>query len=193
MTDNELIEGIIQHDRNAIRTLVGNYKNKVIKTAFYFTHNMEDAEELSQDIFMEIIGSIKRFRKTSSLSTWIYRMTVNKSLNHLKKNRRQKLFSSVEDFFHKRSTSAERIPDELSTTTTRLEDRERRELLNRSILSLPDNQRIAFTLSKYEGLSYQEIAEIMNLSISSIESLLHRAKLNLQKRLAYQFSEYINK
>jgi RNA polymerase sigma-70 factor (ECF subfamily) len=154
---------------------------------------MEDAEELSQDIFMEIIGSIKRFRKTSSLSTWIYRMTVNKSLNHLKKNRRRKLFSSVEDFFHKRSTGAERIPDELSTTTTRLEDRERRELLNQSILSLPDNQRIAFTLSKYEGLSYQEIAEIMNLSISSIESLLHRAKLNLQKKLARDFSELLKR
>ena len=59
MTENELIEGLVKQDRDAIRTLVGEHREKVIKTAYYFTHNMEDAEELSQDIFMDIIASIK--------------------------------------------------------------------------------------------------------------------------------------
>ena len=193
MTENELIEGLVKHDRNAIRILVDNHKKKVIKTAYYFTQNMEDAEELSQDVFMDVIGSIKHFRKKSSLSTWIYRITVNRSLSHLRKNRRQKIFNSIEDIFHKRPddlVSASRGP---LTTTSRLEENERRELLNRSIRSLPENQRITFILSKYEGLSYKEIAEVMNLSISSIESLLHRAKLNLQKKLAHQFSEYVKR
>jgi len=193
MTENELIEGLIRHDRNAFRELVGNHRKKVIKTAFYFTQNMEDAEELAQDIFMETIESIKYFRKSSSLSTWIYRITVNKSLNLVRKNKRKKIFSSLEDLFSKKSEAGVQDLREPSHSATKLEENERRALLSQSIRSLPENQRITFILSKYDGLSYKEIAEVMNISISSVESLLHRARLNLQKKLARHFSEYVKK
>jgi RNA polymerase sigma-70 factor (ECF subfamily) len=193
MTENELIEGLIRHDRNAFRELVGNHRKKVIKTAFYFTQNMEDAEELAQDIFMETIESIKHFRKSSSLSTWIYRITVNKSLNLVRKNKRKKIFSSLEDLFSKKSEAGVQDLREPSHSATKLEENERRALLSQSIRSLPENQRITFILSKYDGLSYKEIAEVMNISISSVESLLHRARLNLQKKLARHFSEYVKK
>jgi len=193
MTENELIEGLIRHDRNAFRELVGNHRKKVIKTAFYFTQNMEDAEELAQDIFMETIESIKHFRKSSSLSTWIYRITVNKSLNLVRKNKRKKIFSSLEDLFSKKSEARGKDLPDPSHSSTKLEENERRELLSRSIQSLPENQRITFILSKYDGLSYKEIAEVMNISIPSVESLLHRARLNLQKKLARHFSEYVKK
>jgi len=193
MTENELIEGLIRHDRNAFRELVGNHRKKVIKTAFYFTQNMEDAEELAQDIFMETIESIKHFRKSSSLSTWIYRITVNKSLNLVRKNKRKKIFSSLEDLFSKKSEAGAQDLLEPSHSAIKFEENERRALLNQSIRSLPENQKITFILSKYDGLSYKEIAEVMNISISSVESLLHRARLNLQKKLAWHFSEYVKK
>jgi len=193
MTDQELIEGLITHDRTAIHTLVDKYQKKVIKTAYYFLQNMEDAEDLSQDIFIDILDSSQRFRKTSTLSTWIYRITVNKSLNLVKKNRRKKIFHSLDDYFNKKSNDIVPTDNEPVITTSPFEENERREILNNAIQSLPENQKIAFILCKYEELSYKEIAEIMNMSLSSVESLIHRAKLNLQKRLATHFSEYIKK
>jgi len=191
MTDQELIEGLITHNRTAINTLVNTYQKKVIKTAFYFLQNMEDAEELSQDIFIDILDSSRRFRKAASLSTWIYRITVNRSLNLVKKNRRNKVFHSLEDFFANKTNKTDPSDSEPLETKSALEENERREILNKAIQSLPENQKIAFILSKYEELSYKEIAEIMNLSLSSVESVIHRAKLNLQKRLSAHFSEYV--
>jgi RNA polymerase sigma-70 factor (ECF subfamily) len=190
MTDQELIEGLIKHDRIAIQTLVNNYQKKVIKTAFYFLQNMEDAEELSQDIFIDILDSSRRFRNASALSTWIYRITVNRSLNLVKKNRRKKIFHSLEDLFSKKTNGTDPTHGEPGGTTSPMEENERRAILNNAVQSLPENQKIAFILSKYDEMPYKEIAEIMNLSLSSIESLIHRAKLNLQNRLATQFSEY---
>jgi RNA polymerase sigma-70 factor (ECF subfamily) len=193
MTDQELIEGLITHDRTAIHTLVDKYQKKVIKTAYYFLQNMEDAEDLSQDIFIDILDSSKRFRKTSALSTWIYRITVNRSLNLVKKNKRKKIFHSLENYFNIKPNEYNPTHNEPVVTESPLEENERRTILNKAIQSLPENQKIAFILSKYEELSYKEIAEIMNMSLSSIESLIHRAKLNLQKRLAIHFTEYIKK
>jgi len=193
MTDQELIEGLLAHDRTAIHTLVNIYQKKVIKTAYYFLQNMEDAEDLSQDIFIDILDEARRFRKASTLSTWIYRITVNRSLNLVKKNKRKKIFHSIEDYFNKRTNETDQTHTEPLETTSPLEENERREILNKAIQSLPENQKIAFILNKYEELSYKEIAGIMNMSLSSIESLIHRAKLNLQKRLASHFSEYKRK
>jgi RNA polymerase sigma-70 factor, ECF subfamily len=193
MTDHELIEGLKRQDRIAIHTLVNTYQKKVIKTAFYFLQNMEDAEELSQDIFIDILDSAGNFRKASSLSTWIYRITVNRSLNLVKKNSRRKVFQSLEDYFSKKKNDDDQPLSEPGVVSTPFEENEKREILNKAIQSLPENQKISFVLSKYEELSYKEISEIMNLSLSSIESLIHRAKLNLQKKLVKHFSEYKNK
>ncbi|MCX6278894.1 MAG: RNA polymerase sigma factor, partial [Bacteroidetes bacterium] len=81
-------------------------------------------------------------------------------------------------------------PDELATTDNRNDDIEKRKILDSAVNSLPGNQKIAFILNKYEELTYKEITEIMNLSLSSVESLIFRAKMNLQKKLVHYFSEY---
>ena len=87
MTEKELTDGLLIQRKEAIQYLVDKYQKNVIKTAFYFVANMEDAEDLSQEVFLEILKSIGRNKGNSSLYTWIYRITVNKSLDHL---RRQK-------------------------------------------------------------------------------------------------------
>jgi RNA polymerase sigma-70 factor, ECF subfamily len=193
MTDQELIAGIIARDKHAVQFLVSNYHKQVIKTAFHFVRNMDDAEDLAQDVCVEILESVQHFKGSSTLSTWIYRITVNKSLNFIRKSKRQHIIGQVENLFRRSINGAENKLAEPSNHDNKLEDKERRLLLDKTINSLPENQRIAFVLNKYEGLSYKQVSEIMNMSIASVESLLQRAKQNLQKRLLHQFSEYIIK
>jgi len=130
---------------------------------------------------------------SSSLSTWIYRITVNRSLNALKKNKRRQFFHHIEFMFSGNNEGNNGNPDIDNTAGSSLDEEENRRLLNNAMQALPENQRTAFVLSKYEDLSYKEIAEVMDLSVSSVESLLHRAKMNLQKSLVKHFSEYSKK
>jgi RNA polymerase sigma-70 factor (ECF subfamily) len=190
MTDPELIEGILRRDRNAFQYLVNRYQKQVIKTACYFVGNMEDAEDLSQEIFLDIIQSMNSFKRSSSLSTWIYRITVNKSLNMVKKQQRKGIMVRFESIFRNTAEQGFARDAEPSAPPSDFECREKREMLHAAIRRLPENQRIAFVLSKFDDQSYQQIADIMKTGLPAVESLIHRAKVNLQKYLAHQFSEY---
>lgn len=188
MSEKEIIDGLLRNDKTAIRSLVNEHQKKVIKTAFYFVGNMEDAEDLSQEVFMEVLKSIKKYRSGSSLSTWIYRITVNKSLDHLRKQKTRGFIQRLGSFAGFSHTSHEPV-----ITDPDHDIKERRRILESAINSLPENQRIAFVLNKYEELPYKEIAEVMNVSLSAVESHIHRAKMNLQKKLVNHFSEYASK
>jgi RNA polymerase sigma factor (sigma-70 family) len=191
MTDPELIEGILRRDRNAFQYLVDRYQKQVIKTACYFIGNMEDAEDLSQEIFLDIIDSMNSFKRSSSLSTWIYRITVNKSLNMVRKQKRQGMMARLESLFRHPGERGTGTHPEPSVPAADLEHQEKRELLRLAISRLPENQRIAFILSKFDDQTYKQIAEIMKIGLPAVESLIYRARLNLQKHLMYQFSEYL--
>ncbi|MEI7499683.1 MAG: RNA polymerase sigma factor [Bacteroidota bacterium] len=190
MTEKELIDGLIVQNKAAIHYLVDNYQNNIIKTAYYFVDNMEDAEDLSQEVIMEILKSIGKYQKNSKLYAWIYRITVNRSLDHLRKQKRRSIVKRLESLIRISSDGDSRYSDDPATTDTQNDDNEKRKILDTAVNSLPRNQKIAFILSKYDELSYKEITEIMNLSLSSVESLIFRAKLNLQKKLVNYFSEY---
>jgi RNA polymerase sigma-70 factor (ECF subfamily) len=190
MTELELVDGLITQNKEAIQYLVNNYQKNVIKTAYYFVANMEDAEDLSQEVFLEILKSIGRYKKNSSLYTWIYRITVNKSLDHLRRQKRRNFLHQMETFIKVSHDETNRNDSEPAIIDTRNDDKEKRKILESAVNSLPENQKIAFILNKYEEITYKEIAEIMNLSLSSVESLIHRAKLKLQKKLVNYFSEY---
>jgi RNA polymerase sigma-70 factor, ECF subfamily len=190
MTDQELLDGLINQNKKAIQYLVDNYQKNVIKTAYYFVANMEDAEDLSQEVFLEILRSIGRFKKNATLYTWIYRITVNKSLDHLRKQHRRSFIQKLGTLIQVSNDGMNRYDYEPAILDTRNDDKEKRKILDDAVNSLTENQKIAFILNKYEELAYKEIAEIMNLSLSSVESLIHRAKMNLQKNLVNHFSEY---
>lgn len=190
MTEPELIEGILRRDRNAFQYLVNRYEKQVIKTAFYFIGNMEDAEDLSQEIFLDIIYSMGSFKRSSTLSTWIYRITVNKSLNMVKKQQRRGIMVRLESYFRSVPDHGVAKEAEPSHTGNEVEKKEMNEMLHAAISRLPENQRIAFVLCKFEEQTYRQIADIMKIGLPAVESLIHRAKLNLQKHLVYQFSEY---
>ena len=184
MEDPQLIQLLKKQDPAAFRVLVEKYQTLVMKTCFHIARTQEDAEDIAQDVFIEVYQSIGQFRLESRLSTWLYRIAVNKSLNYIRKNKWKSLISSIDNFLGNEKEKRKDIEDPSGDSTPEsIEYKERSSILQTAIDSLPKNQRIAFIMSKYDELPYQEISEIMNLSLSSVESLIHRAKLNLQKRL----------
>ncbi|HOP04850.1 MAG TPA: sigma-70 family RNA polymerase sigma factor [Tenuifilaceae bacterium] len=194
MTDQQLVEDILQNNsQKAFVELVDKYQPLVAKTCRGFVSSYADAEDLAQEVFMEVFQSLSGFRSESKLSTWLYRIAVNKSLNFVKKQKRNGLLQSIEGFFSgvKGSTSSNlEVEDESNASPEEtVINKEKRKILKSAINSLPQNQRIAFILSKYQDLSYKEIAEVMDISLSSVESLLFRAKANLQKKLSAEIKK----
>ena len=188
MSDKELLNRIRNKDKDAFKHLVDSYNSLVLNTCNSFLHNFEDAQDISQEVFIEVYSSIEKFRGESKISTWLYRISVNKSLNHIRKNKRNAIFKSFESMIKTQKQEVESFSD-LNENENNSGNEKRSRVLYKAIDSLPQNQKIAFTLSKLESMKYKEISEIMNVSISSVESLIFRAKKNLQKKLVNIYKE----
>ena len=193
MTDQQLVTEILENNsQKAFVELVDKYQPLVVKTCRGFVSSYADAEDLSKEVFIEVYQSLHNFRSESKLSTWLYRIAVNKSLNFVRKQKRSSLLYSIEGFFTGNNNKQERLEIEDENNASPEEaiiSKEKKAMVKKTINSLPENQRIAFILSKYQDLSYKEIAEVMDLSLSSVESLLFRAKANLQKKLSAEFKK----
>ena len=184
MHDEAIIKRLAAKDEKTFQELVQSFRKHVYLTCLGFVQDEDDAEDITQEVFIEVFRSVEKFRGDSKLSTWIYRIAVNKSLNYLRKHKKTRSFISIDQLFHLPHSNNETFEsNEPSTEDKELEKKELSHVLEKAIHSLPSNQQIAFTLSKYDELPYQEIAEVMNVSLSAVESLIHRAKLNLQKKL----------
>ncbi len=186
--NKELLNRLKSGDEIAFKECVESQKDKVLNTCYYFVQNLSDAEDLAQEVFIEVYRAISNYREDAQLSTWIYRIAVNKSLDFIRKKKRKKRFAHILSFFSSADIRKELQVPAPNNPQSDLEQKERIEILNKSIDLLPENQKVAITLSKYEGFSNKEIAEILGTSLSAVESLIHRAKNNLHKKL-YQFYE----
>ncbi|MDX9846455.1 MAG: sigma-70 family RNA polymerase sigma factor [Tenuifilaceae bacterium] len=193
MSDKELIDDILQHNsQKAFEELVNRYQPMVTKTCLGFVNSLADAEDLAQEVFIEVFESLKGFRSEAKISTWIYRIAVNKSLNQVRKQKRDRIFRSIENFFTSKNDVNEPLQvlnRDGENADSNLERSENKRMLKQAINALPENQRIAFILSKYQELSYKEIADVMGVSLSSVESLLFRAKSNLQGNLKKEMAK----
>lgn len=154
----------------------------VFNTVIGFLQNHEDAEDVTQDVFIKVFESINQFKGESALSTWIYRVSVTSALEFLRKKKRKKRFGFLSPIWGEDKEPVVDIPD-FHHPGVQLDNKEKATILFKAIKQLPENQQIAFILNKVEGLSYQEVAAIMQTSLSAIESLLHRAKSNLKEIL----------
>jgi len=179
-TETELIEQLKQGNESAFKFLVKHYQEMILKTCYHFIRDNDEADDIAQDVFIEVYRSIKSFKTQSKLSTWMYRIAVNKSLNAIRKKKQTERLKHIQDFFSFSNVSDQSI----SPIEHKVEEDEQYSLLLKTIYKLPENQRTAFILNKYDELSYKEVAEIMQTSISSVESLIFRAKKNLQKKLS---------
>ena len=177
-----LIERLKKGDEAAFKEIVDSSQGLVYNTALGIVQNPEDAEDVTQEVFVQLYESIKSFKGESKLSTWLYRITVSKAMDHLRKKKRKKRFAYVQSLFGANDKLVYDPPDFVHPGVN-LDNKEKAKELFKAIDLLPSKQKIAFTLNRIEGLSYQEISEIMKLSVASVESLLHRARKNLRKNL----------
>lgn len=171
--------------------LYHQYSVLVYNVALHYVQNIEDAEEITQDVFVQVYQSLGNFSQKSSLKTWIYRIAVNKSLDFIKHKNSQKRFfifgrKSRDENEYLNSSNFEH-PGIL------LENQEKAAVLYATINELTTNQKTAFILSKLDGLGNVAISEIMQLSVSSVESLVFRAKTALQEKLSKKYEEHRKK
>lgn len=169
--------------RSSFEEIYQSYQNKVFNTVIGYLQHTENAEEVTQDVFVEIYRSLPGFRQESSFSTWIYRIAVNKSLDFLKSSQRKKRLAFVASLFGAETPPA---PDFVHPGVL-LENKERSVYLFKAINTLPENQKTAFILARVENLGNKEISEIMQVSVGAVESLLSRAKENLKKQLSHYY------
>lgn len=193
MNDAELIDRLTRGDNEAFDLLLATYQDRIVNTCYRFVQHAADAEDVAQEVFVEILQSIDQFRRDASLSTWIYRVAVTRSLDFLRKKNRKKRLGHLKQMlgFHAEENEIAFEPEDHSEPTEALERQERAAVLARAVSALPENQRIAITLNQYEGLSYAAVADIMTTSVSAVESLLFRAKKNLRKQLLRYYDEVI--
>ncbi len=183
----ELIAGLQQGDPDAFRQLVETYQNRVYNTVLAIVRQPEEAEDVAQDVFIQVFESIRTFGGDGKLTAWIYRIATTKALEAYRRNHTRKRFAFFTSLFGadgvEGALSDQLHPVDFAHPGVKLEQQERSKVLFAAITRLSDQQKIAFTLYHIEGLSYQEITDVMQLSLSSVESLLHRAKVNLRKWL----------
>lgn len=187
MSDQELIEKIAKRDEQAFRIFVEKYHVLVLNVCNNILNNYDDSMDISQEVFIKIFESIDKFRGESKISTWLYRIAINKSLNLLRSKKRQKWFSSLDSIFGD-ETKKQDIQDSNPNIMEKISARENEIALHHAISKLPDKQKTVITLNNFEELSYKEISEIMEISVTEVGVLLNRAKKNLYKLI----TEYYN-
>lgn len=183
MQAEELLYSIAKGDANALAKLYELFKNKVYNTALVYLHNVEEAEEVLQDVFLEVFNNAKNFKGNAAPSTWIYRITINKCIDKVRYRSRRKRFAFITSIFSKETGELVHDSPTPDHPGVIAEHKEQSKALFAAIDQLPDNQRAAFVLKQVEGLSQKEVAAVMDMSEKAVESLLQRAKGNLRKAL----------
>lgn len=187
MIDHQLIQELQQGQEYAFKQLVTNYQDRVYNTILGLLQQSEDAEDLTQDVFIKVFENIHQFKGESALGTWIYRIAVTQSLDFLRRKNRKKRGRTILGFFGV-GEKEHLHPQEFEHPGVKAEKKEKATVLFKAVNQLPENQRTAFLLQKLEGLSQNEIAEVLKTTSSAVESLLSRAKANLKKLLTEYYT-----
>ena len=181
MNEKQLIQQLKQGNEPAFRWLVENYRNRVFHTVLNILQDTNEAEDAAQETFIQVFESVSTFKEESSLSTWIYRIAVRKALDKIRRRKtRQKLQKLLPWWIPEEKKSGDAAfqhPDIVA------ENKEKAAILFKAIESLPEKQKLAFTLIKVQGMNYEEACEVMQQNIKAVESLISRAKANLQQLL----------
>jgi RNA polymerase sigma-70 factor (ECF subfamily) len=164
MHEKDLIAGLLEGNEKSFEQLVDQYQEMIGSVCMGFVQNQTEAEELTQDVFVEVFQSIQRFQGNSKLSTWLYRIAVNKSINLVNHKKRKRQINKVSMFFG-------------------FGEEKEKDFKDHGYRSAEQNM-------ENEELSYTEMSENMEVSVSAIESLIHRASKNMKKHLNHFYSNY---
>ena len=188
MNEPELIEGLKKGNEEAFKALVHTYKDNIYNTSLGFIQNEHDAEEITQEVFVKVFENIQHFKMEAALNTWMYRIAVTQSLEFIRKKKTRKRGGLLMSVF-RREENIEDQPDFYHPGVVS-EQKENAAILFKAIRQLPEQQQSAFVLQKIEGLSQQQVAEILKTTVSAVESLLTRAKANLKKILEKYYNKH---
>ena len=189
INESDFIEQLQSGNTSTFQRLMEVYGRTVYNTCLNFLQSAEDAEDITQEVFISVHLSIHNFKNDSKLTTWIYRIAVTKSLDAIRMKKRKKRFGIMRSMFQEANNEPIFDKPNFEHPGVLLENKERAAILFKAIDKLPDNQKAAFILNKIEQLSYNAVAAVLESSVSSVESLLFRAKKNLQRILANYYEQ----
>jgi RNA polymerase sigma-70 factor (ECF subfamily) len=181
--DAELMLGLRDGDEKAFATLIRRFQDRVLGLAYRYLGDRDAAEDLAQEAFLRVYKARERYEPRAKFSTWLYRIVVNLCLNELRWRRGKKALALAVSTETSSNLNIEMADEEEPQPHQALENEELALKIQEIIAGLPENQRIAILLNKYEGLSYQEVADAMETSVMAVKSLLTRARVKIKERL----------
>lgn len=175
--NSELVEKCLQNDRKAQYELYEKYSKAMYNLAVRMVNDLDEAEDVLQESFIKAFRNLKSFKGDSTFGAWLKRIVINQSLNHLRK--RRQLQAVADDFSEDIESETQQEDEQLSISEELLEV----EKIRKAIHQLPDGFRVVFTLYLLEGYDHQEIADILEISVSTSKSQYNRAKKKLRQLL----------
>ena len=173
--DNKLIDAFIEGNENAFNYIVLKYQKKVYRIIRRIVLNHDDTNDILQEVFIKLYNSMSEYRRESRFFTYLYRIAVNHSLNHIRKAKKNKAYIvQINDDIHDLSSTNPGIEEEL-------EKKEKIKIVEKALKSLPEKQRLVFILRFYDNLSYEEIGEILNISKGGLKANYFHAVKKIQK------------
>jgi len=183
LSSEELMAKIAEGDNDSFEILVNRHQTSVLNLVYRFIGDRTQAKDLAQEVFIRVWQAAKTYKPEAKFTTWIYRITANLCFNELKSARRKKWFQFLRFDTDNEIHGEKDFPDSSPSPEDLLLAKERSRKISDALQRLPDNQRMALILKRYDDLSYQEIAKVIGCSVSAVESLLFRAKRTLQEKL----------
>lgn len=174
--DQELVERVQRGDKHAFDLLVSKYQRKLGRLISRFVRDSGEAEDVTQDAFIKAYRALPGFRGESAFYTWLYRIGINTAKNHLLANKRRAPTSTPFDIEDAESFEEASLLREVSTPENELMSKQVVDVVQASLQQLPEDLRSALTLREIEGLSYEEIASVMNCPVGTVRSRIFRAR-----------------
>lgn len=186
VSDHELVSRAQSGDDGAFTELMNRHYKGVLNFIYRFTNKAEGCEDLTQEVFLRVYRSLDRYEPDAKFSTWLYRIATNLCLTDLKKKKFNLSLDEIKE-------NAGGVAD--SQSVNPYDIIKRKEIRNKvmeAISSLPEKERVAITLCKYEGFTYNEVAEVLNCSVGAVKTHVYRGRSKLVEKLKWYFSEVMS-
>lgn len=184
LNDAEVMLELKAGNMDAFDVLLAKYRKPIVHFMFRMVHNQAVAEELAQEVFLRVYRSRETYRAEARFSTWLYRIATNLGVNHARDTRHERSASTVYlDAVDADTGTTPDVADDTPTIEADLLQKERMNAIRQHVMALPERQKTAVLMHKYEGMDYRQIGEVLKLSESATKSLLFRAYQTLRERL----------
>lgn len=183
------IKDIKNNSDDSFKKLVNDTQRRVRSICYRFLNNTEEAKDVAQEVYIEVFQSINDIKNPEVLESWIYRIAVSKSIDHIRYQKRKKRFGSVTAFFKINPEETGFDVPTKGNPQSILEDSQRDKILYKAIDLLPENQKIALILNKIDGFTNSDIAKIMGTSVNSVDSYIYKGKNKIKKLLIKHYND----